>query len=282
MNSQTGTLFIVATPIGNLKDFSFRAVEVLNTVDLILAEDTRNASILLSHYQIKTPLSSMHAHNESRVVTSTVPKLCGGLQIAVISDAGTPLVSDPGFRLVFAAQQAGITISPIPGACAAISALSVAAIPTNTFIFEGFLPPKLSARESHLTELASENRTLVFYEAKHRIVAFLTSLQKVFGESRKITVARELTKLFESIYHGSVEEVIGHIKADSHAQKGEFVIVVEGAKKKDDNNDADVDRITRILLKDLSASQASKLAAQITQTSKNKCYQRALALKSAS
>lgn len=274
MNSKAGELHIVATPIGNLKDISYRAVEILQEVDLILVEDTRNAIKLLQHYAIRRPMKAFHEHNEQALTAELIQQLNQGSRIALISDAGTPLVSDPGFRLVQAAQQAGFQALTVPGACAAIAALSISGLPTDRFAFEGFLPARSAAREQRLQGLMGESRTLVFYEAKHRILSFLQSLQNVFGPDRKGVVARELTKKFESVYQGSLQEVTSCIQADELAQKGEFVVMLEGQKALQE--ELDLDRVLKPLLADLGVSRASKLAAKITGVSKNQCYQRAL------
>lgn len=278
MNSTAGTLYIVATPIGNLKDISFRAVEVLKLVDLILVEDTRNAVKLLQHYNIKTPMRALHEHNEVTLSQDIVQQIIQGKHIALISDAGTPLISDPGFNLVHDAQIAGIQAITIPGACAAIAALSIAGLPTHRFTFEGFLPAKTAAREQRMQALVHEIRTLIFYESKHRINDFLASLQTIFGPTRKIVIARELTKLFESVYQGNLAEVRTQLLNDPQAQKGEFVVLVHGASQAPEN--LDLDQVLNVLLEKMGVSDASKLAAKITTVNKNQCYQRALILKS--
>lgn len=276
MISKAGELYIVATPIGNLKDMSYRAVEIMQQVDLILVEDTRNAVKLLQHYGIRQPMKSLHEHNEQHLAAGIVSRIKQGSSVALISDAGTPLVSDPGFRLVQLAQQAGIQAIAVPGACAAIAALSIAGLATDRFAFEGFLPARAAAREQRLQDLSAETRTLVFYEAKHRIVSFLDSMRKVFGASRKVVVARELTKKFESVYHGGLQDVIASIKGDDKAQKGEFVVVLEGANNQAE--EVDLDKVLQPLLAEMGVSKASKLAAQISGVNKNQCYQRALLL----
>lgn len=277
MSSIVGELFIVATPIGNLKDMTYRAVEVLQQVDLILVEDTRNAIKLLQHYGIRRPMKALHEHNEVHLAAEIVSKLQQGSRIALISDAGTPLMSDPGFRLVQMAQQAGIQALTVPGACAAIAALSIAGLPTDRFAFEGFLPAKTAAREQRLKDLNSESRTLIFYEAKHRIVSFLRSMQRVLGDERKIVVARELTKKFESVYHGKLQDVVTEIAGDEQAQKGEYVVILKGVKNH--KEDIDLDAVLHPLLIEMGVSKASKLAAKITGVNKNQCYQRALQLR---
>lgn len=277
MSSKAGHLFIVATPIGNLKDITFRAVEVLQQVDLILTEDTRNSLKLLQHYGIRQPLQALHEHNETQLAASLVEKLLQGSSLALISDAGTPLMSDPGYRLVCAAREAGIQPIPVPGACAAIAALSVAGLPTDRFVFEGFLPARESAREQRLAELGDERRTLVFYEAKHRILAFLRSLQRVFGGEREVVVARELTKKFESFYSGRLDQVVDRIGSDQQAQKGEFVVLLQGVETPVVTA-KELDAILRPLLGEMSVSRASRVAAKLSGLSKNECYQRALQL----
>ncbi len=279
MNSKAGELYIVATPIGNLKDMSYRAVETLQGVDLILAEDTRNASKLLQHYDIRRPVRAMHEHNEAHLADEIVRQIKQGASVALISDAGTPLMSDPGFRLVRLAQAEGVQAVCIPGACAAIAALSIAGLPTDRFAFEGFLPAKTAAREQRLLALQAEPRSLIFYEARHRIVAFLKSIQTVFGAGRRVAVARELTKMFETLYHGEIQDVAARIEQDPMAQKGEFVVIVEGATAKVD--EVDLDRVLQLLMEEMSVSNASKIAAKLTGVKKNRCYERALALQQA-
>ncbi len=255
---------------------TYRAVEVLQQVDLILVEDTRNAIKLLQHYGIRQPMRAVHEHNEAQLAAEIVQKIQQGSRVALISDAGTPLMSDPGFRLVQAAQQAGIQALTVPGACAAIAALSIAGLPTDRFAFEGFLPAKTAAREQRMIGLKGELRTLIFYEAKHRIISFLKSMQTIFGDSRKIVVARELTKKFESVYHGELQDVVALITDNEQAQKGEYVVLLEGEKREDD--EVDLDSILQSLLLEMGVSKASKLAARLTGVAKNKCYQRALEL----
>lgn len=276
MSKSAGNLSIVATPIGNLKDISYRAVETLQQADLILVEDTRNARKLLQHYAIKQPLKALHEHNEDKLVQGLITQIQNGQNIALISDAGTPLVSDPGFRLVQSAIAAGIQPVTIPGACAVIAALSIAGLPTDRFTFEGFLPAKQSAREQIMQGLKNEQRTMVFYEAKHRIVAFLNSLATVFGPDRKAVVARELTKKFESVYHGNLPEIIVRIADDDQASKGEFVVLLHGAESI--QIDLELEAVLTPLLSEMSISKASKIAAKISGKSKNQCYQRALEL----
>src|SRR5215208_3969204 len=199
-----GLLYVVATPIGNLQDMSLRAIEILKQVDVILAEDTRHATKLLNHYSIQKPMISMHEFNENKKMHSILERVHEGKSVALISDAGTPLISDPGFPLVREARKQGINISPIPGPCAAIAALSAAGLPTDRFSFEGFLPAKSEARIDYLNQLKHEKRTLIFYEAPHRLMACLNAMAEVYGKHHHIVVARELTKKYESILDGSL------------------------------------------------------------------------------
>jgi 16S rRNA (cytidine1402-2'-O)-methyltransferase len=268
-----GKLWIVATPIGNLDDLSARAQTILRQVDLIAAEDTRHSAALLQHYGIATRRMALHEHNEREASGELVQRLRDGAQIALISDAGTPLVSDPGFRLVRAAREAGIAVSPVPGACAAIAALSVAGLPSDRFVFEGFLPVKSAARRAHLQTLGSETRTLIFYESSHRIVEAIDDLVAVFGGERRAVVARELTKLFETVLDDSLEQLAARVRADANQQRGEFVVLVAGA-----GDDAAVARLAEgrrvfeLLKKDLPPGRAAKLAADITGAPRNALY----------
>jgi 16S rRNA (cytidine1402-2'-O)-methyltransferase len=274
----------VATPIGNLGDLSARARHVLEVADLLLAEDTRHTRQLLTACGIDRTagtLESLHEHNESGRVPIVVERLRGGATVALVSDAGTPLVSDPGGDLVAAAASAGIEVVAVPGPCAAIAALSVAALPATRFAFEGFLPPKAAARQRALGALASEARTLVFYEAPHRLVETLEDLASALGEDRPAAVARELTKKFETVYRGSLGALARQAGADADMARGEIVIVVQGARTTV-ASDVDADRVLRALLGDLPVSQAAKLAAQITGRPRKELYERALRLKEAS
>ena len=278
-----GTLFVVATPIGNLGDLSARARHVLEVADLLLAEDTRHTRQLLTACGIKRTqgaLESLHEHNEAARVPGVVERLLGGTKVALVTDAGTPLVSDPGSVLVAAAAAAGVEVVAVPGPCAAIAALSVAALPATRFVFEGFLPPKASARRRALEALASESRTLVFYEAPHRLVETLEDLAAALGEDRPAAVARELTKKFETVYRGSLASLARQASTDADMARGEIVIVVQGAPPTT-AADADADRVLRTLLGDLPVSQAAKLAAQITGHPRKELYERALRLKEA-
>lgn len=271
-------LFVVATPIGHLDDMTYRAIKVLESVSLIAAEDTRQSAPLLKHYNITTPLSAVHDHNEDHKINSMIEKLQNGENIALISDAGTPLISDPGFRLVRAAQQAGIRVTPIPGACAAIAALSSVGLPSDRFLFVGFLPSKASQRQGQLEQLKNHSETLILYEAPHRIVDCLSDIQEIFGADRRIGFAREITKTFETIVQKPISELLEWVKADHHQQKGEMVLVIAGNPNEVDLEQQKVDQLLTRLLEDLSIKSASQLAADLTGLKKKALYQRALEL----
>jgi len=268
-----GMLHVVATPIGNLADMSPRARDTLAAVDLIAAEDTRHSAALLRHCGIATRCVALHEHNEREASAELVRQMQAGKSIALISDAGTPLVSDPGFRLVRAAREAGIKVSPVPGACAAIAALSAAGLPSDRFVFEGFLPPKPAARRAQLQTLLAETRTLIFYESSHRIVEALEDCVAVFGTERRAVVARELTKLFETVLDGSLAELHARIARDSEQQRGEFVLLIAGAAE-----DADVARLAEgrrifeLLRAELPPGRAAKLASEISGAPRNALY----------
>ena len=274
MAAGAGRLWVVATPIGNLDDLSVRAQAVLREVDLIAAEDTRHSAALLRHYGIGTRTFALHEHNEREAADDLVRRMRDGTRIALISDAGTPLVSDPGFRLVRAARAAGVPVSPVPGACAAIAALSVAGLPSDRFVFEGFLPPKAAARRARLGELAGETRTLICYESSHRVAESLADMAQVFGADRTAVVARELTKLFETVLDATLGELAQRVATEPDQQRGEFVLLVGGA-------DADSDaarlaegrRVFELLRKELPPSRAAKMASEITGASRKVLYQ---------
>ncbi|MBS0440111.1 MAG: 16S rRNA (cytidine(1402)-2'-O)-methyltransferase [Proteobacteria bacterium] len=269
----TGKLWIVATPIGNLADLSPRAQQVLRGADLIAAEDTRHSAALLAQFGIATRAVALHEHNEREKSDELVQRMRDGAQIALVSDAGTPLVSDPGFRLVRAARAAGIAVSPVPGACAAIAALSVAGLPSDRFVFEGFLPAKSAARRAHLQALVAETRTLIFYESSHRIEESLGDCAKVFGGDRHAVLARELTKIYETVLDGTLAQLSARVASDADQRRGEFVLLVAGA-------DADADaarlaeghRVFELLRAELAPSRAAKLAAEITGASRKALY----------
>lgn len=270
---EPGCLHVVATPIGNLGDLSPRALEALRTVDLIAAEDTRHTRQLLAAFGVSATLVALHEHNEVEQCARLVARLLAGESIALVSDAGTPLVSDPGFRLVQAAREAGIRVSPIPGACAAIAALSVAGIASDRFVFEGFLPSKAAARRERLETLAAEPRTLIFYESSHRIVATLAAAALALGPQRHAVVARELTKHFETVLDGDLAQLHERISADSDQQRGEFVLIVEGAPAGDDDEALVLGRRAFSLLRQhLPPSQAARLAAEISGAPRKRLY----------
>ena len=267
-----GTLFIVATPIGNLGDLTPRALEVLRSVAAICAEDTRRSGQLLAHFGVSTPLVALHEHNEDALAQRVVDRLLAGESLALVSDAGTPLVSDPGFRLVRAARAAGVRVSPLPGACAAIAALSVAGLPSDRFAFEGFLPAKASARRDQLQRLAGETRTLVFYESSHRIAESLADMRAAFGDDRPAVLARELTKLFETVLDGTLADLQARVDADENQRKGEFVVMVQGAGDDVEARLSEGRRIYAMLNEHLPPSTAAKLAAEITGAPRKELY----------
>ena len=275
-----GKLYVVATPIGNLADFSYRAVEILKKVDLIAAEDTRHVKMLLQHYAINNKLVSLHQHNEEKAAPGLVDKIKQGQSIALVSDAGTPLLSDPGMPLVKLAKREGIEVSPIPGACALIAALSVSGLPVTRFIFEGFLPRTSSARKAFFTARKNESATWVFYESRHRVLASLEDLAEIIPGDRRIVLARELTKLYETIVNDSLDNVLEQVKNNANMQKGEFVVLVEGAvsEKKNALITEEQQRVLSVLLKECSIKSAVAMAVDITGARKKILYQAALEL----
>jgi 16S rRNA (cytidine1402-2'-O)-methyltransferase len=266
-------LWVVATPIGNRDDLSARAVDTLRTVAVIAAEDTRHSRPLLLHHNVDTPLVALHEHNEREVVDAIVRRMQGGESVALISDAGTPLISDPGFRLVRAARAAGIRCVPVPGACAAIAALSVAGLPSDRFVFEGFLPAKAAARRSRLQELAGEARTLIFYESSHRVAESLADMCDVFGAEREAVLARELTKMFETVLGEPLADLAAQVAADPDQQRGEHVILVAGRGEEADAKLAGGRRIFAILREELPPAKAAKLAAAISGAPRKLLYE---------
>ncbi|WP_266180754.1 16S rRNA (cytidine(1402)-2'-O)-methyltransferase [Dyella humicola] len=270
---QPGLLWVVATPIGHRDDFSVRAIETLRSVAVIAAEDTRHSRPLLTHYNIGTPLVALHEHNERDVVDAIVRRLQGGESVALISDAGTPLISDPGFRLVRAARAAGIRCAPVPGPCAAIAGLSVAGLPSDRFVFEGFLPPKSAARRARLQELAGDARTLIFYESSHRVAESLADMREIFGEEREGVLARELTKLFETVLGESLGELATRVANDPNQQRGEHVILVAGRGEETDAREAEGRRVFALLREELPPAKAAKLAAAITGAPRKLLYE---------
>jgi 16S rRNA (cytidine1402-2'-O)-methyltransferase len=267
-----GTLHVVATPIGNLGDLSPRALEVLRTVDAVCAEDTRHSRRLLAHFGIERPLLAVHEHNEAEIASKLVARLLAGESLALVSDAGTPLVSDPGFRLVRAAREAGVKVSPVPGPCAFVAALSVAGLASDRFVFEGFLPAKPAARRERLAALAAEPRTLVFYESAHRIEDALADCVAAFGAERPAVLARELTKLFETVLDGTLADIRSAVEADEHQRKGEFVLLVQGAGEDADAKIAEGRRLYAKLCEHLKPSQAAKLAAELSGAPRKALY----------
>jgi 16S rRNA (cytidine1402-2'-O)-methyltransferase len=267
-----GILRVVATPIGNLGDLSPRAQKVLRDAGVIAAEDTRHSRPLLQHFGIATPLTALHEHNERAAVAAIIAKLQAGEDVALISDAGTPLISDPGFRLVRAAREAGIDVSPVPGACAAIAALSVAGLPSDRFVFEGFLSAKASARRDRLRELASEPRTLIIYESSHRIVECCADLRDAFGGEREARLLRELTKLHETCIGTTLGEIAARVESDAEQRLGECVLVIAGRGKEIDAKLAEGRRIYVLLRAELPPAQAAKLAAAISGAPRKDLY----------
>jgi len=277
---EKGALYVVATPIGNLGDMSQRAIEVLQGVDRIAAEDTRHSAALLRHFGITTPCVALHEHNERKVTPQLLARLAEGESLALISDAGTPLLSDPGFHLLQGAIEAGIRVIPIPGPSALVTALSAAGLPTDRFCFEGFLPGKAAARRKRLEALREARPTLVFYEAPHRIAACLADLQAIFGAERPAVLARELTKTFETFLRGSLADIAARVAADPDQRKGEMVLIVGGkpAADHEETLGAGTRRTLQVLLEELPLRQAARLAAGITGEKKNRLYRLALEL----
>lgn len=271
-------LFVVATPIGHLDDMTFRAIQVLKSVSLIAAEDTRQSAQLLKHFNIETPLTACHDHNEANKIHQLIEKLKNGENLALISDAGTPLISDPGFKLVRAAQEHGIRVTPVPGACAAIAALSAVGLPSDRFSFEGFLPSKSSQRLIQLEKLKDETQTLIFYEAPHRILDCVKDMRDVFGAERAVGFAREITKTFETIKKMTLGELVEFIERDHNQQKGEIVLVIGGAATEKDLSQAKLDEWLNRLLQDVSVKAAAQIVADLTGIKKKIAYQRALEL----
>ena len=275
----SGILYIVATPIGNLSDITIRAVEILKKVDTVLAEDTRHTKKLFDHYEIDSPLVAFHEHNENEKVDYILAQIGSGKSLALVSDAGTPLISDPGYNLVLEAKKNGISVVPIPGPSALIAALSSSGIESNNFTFFGFLPSKQSARLRLLKTKKSLNETIIFYESPKRILAALMDMLEVFGEKRQVCLAKEITKSFETILNDNLVNLIEYLTSDSSHQKGEFVIIISPANKLDlDEAQVQLEKILPILCAEMGASQAAKLAAKITGIDKKHCYKRAINL----
>ena len=275
---QNGTLYIVATPIGNLSDITAHAIDCLKSVAIIACEDTRTSGKLLNHFNIPTKTWAYHDHNAEVQTPKLIEVLQSGQSIALISDAGTPLISDPGFRLVKACHEFGIKVSPVVGASAAIAALSVAGLPSDKFYFYGFLPAKTAGRQSELTKIKDLTATLIFYEAPHRIIECIDDMITVLGDNRQVTFCREITKTFETIYPSTLGELKQFVASDANQQKGEMVLVVAGANDSV-NDEGKHDALLKRLLQDLSVKKAAQLASDITGAKKNALYERALILK---
>lgn len=279
MNSlQSGTLYIVATPIGNLGDMVPRAIDTLNEVSVIACEDTRHSKKLLDYFNINTPCVAYHDHTDKKSSGSLIRRLGGGENVALISDAGTPLISDPGYRLVAEARALCITVIPIPGASAVIAALSVAGLPTDTFKFIGFLPAKNSQRLSALQDLKMTTETIVCYEAPHRITDTLTDMVAVLGSERPAFMAREISKTFETYLHGSLAELLAQVEADSNQRRGEIVLAIRGCEDKADTVSVDAEKILRLLVKELPLAKAASVTAKITGGDKKQLYQLGLSM----
>ncbi len=279
VSNGSGTLWVVATPIGHLGDLSPRAAEVLGRAEWVAAEDTRRSGRLLEQHGLRARLLSLHEHNEASRVPRLLRILAAGRDVALVSDAGTPLLSDPGARLVAAAAEAGVAISPVPGPCSVTAALSVAGFGADRFVFDGFLPSREAARRSRLQVLAEEVRTVVFFEAPHRIAACLRDLVEVCGGQRRVVVARELTKVHETLLRGPLERVLARVEAEANQQRGEIVVLLEGAPPRD--GAADADQTLRALLDEgVPVKQAARVAARLTGGRRNALYQRALEMAS--
>ena len=276
----TGELYVVATPIGNLGDMVPRAVDVLHAADLIAAEDTRHSGRLLKHLGIEKPMVAYHDYGEQRQVGRIIQALELGQKVALISDAGTPLISDPGYRLVRDLRQRGVKVIPVPGPCAAIAALSASGLPSDRFSFEGFPPAKPVARLKKFVTLADDGRTLIFYESPHRILESLEDMSKAFGGEREAVMARELTKAFETFLVGTLDEICRMVREDANQQRGEIVMLVRGAPDALSVSDEEQQRVLTVLMEELPLKQAAALAAKITGGQKNALYQLALTLKS--
>ncbi|HED35471.1 MAG TPA: 16S rRNA (cytidine(1402)-2'-O)-methyltransferase [Gammaproteobacteria bacterium] len=271
-----GTLYIVATPIGNRSDISARAIEVLNEVDIIAAEDTRHSAGLMQFYGITTPMLAYHDHNEEHMTPRLIQRLQAGENVALVSDAGTPLMSDPGYRLVRAAHESSVRVSPLPGACAAIAALSASGLATDRFLFAGFPPHRQLARQRFYEEFEQLSATLVFYESSHRIVASASDMLAVFGGAREVTLAREISKTFETIYKCVLADLPEWLLDDKNQQKGEFVVVLQGSIVRIDAQMLELESVLRVLLVDLPVKQSAQLAAKMTGVKKNTAYRLAL------
>jgi 16S rRNA (cytidine1402-2'-O)-methyltransferase len=275
----TATLYVVATPIGNVTDITLRALHLLSIADVVACEDTRKTGALLTRFGLSRPMLAAHMHNEREVAEKLITRLLAGERVALVSDAGTPGVSDPGARIVDAVRAAGLRVLPLPGASAAIAALSASGLVNDRFNFVGFLPAKAKQREVELARLVTSSATQVFYEAPHRIVDCVEALAAAFEPTRQVVFARELTKMFEEVHRCTIGAALAWVKADANRERGEFVVLVEGAVEAGDAADAEAERILNILLTECSVKQAANLAAQITGRKKNALYERALQIK---
>lgn len=276
--STNGTLYIVPTPIGNLQDITYRAVEVLGQVNLIACEDTRHSQKLLQHLSINTPLVSYHEHNEQQRTLQLIEKLKQGQNIALISDAGTPLISDPGYDLVNQCRDQGFVVVPLPGPCAAITALSGAGLPTNKFVFEGFLPVKDQALEQALSQLITREHTSIFYEAPRRVKQTLLKMRLILGGERHLVLAKELTKTFETFVSGHADTLLNWLDADPAHHKGEFVLMVSGVKKSNDDLPSEAVSLLKALMVELPLKKAAAITAAQFDLKKNQLYQFGLSL----
>ena len=274
-------LYVVATPIGNLADLSLRAIEVLKAVDLIAAEDTRHSQRLLQHYGVDTTVMAYHDHSDERALVKITECLANGGSVALVSDAGTPLISDPGYRLVRYVQDAGFTVRPVPGACAAIAALSVSGLATDRFLFEGFLPASAGTRANRLAELSSATATLIFYEAPHRVLESLRAMADTLGGEREAVLAREVTKTFETIKRGNLAALVEFVQGDSNQQKGEIVLVVAGSRATVQEISTEVSTLRQRLALELPAKRAAAVVADCTGLRKKMLYEHLVALKDA-
>ncbi len=271
-------LYIVATPIGNLNDITLRAVEIFKKVDFIAAEDTRHSQKLMNHLGVNTRLLALHEHNEREKSQALINKVKEGLNIALVSDAGTPLISDPGYFLVKLAREQGVRVVPIPGVSAVVTALSVSGLPSDRFVFEGFLPAKSGAKQKRLEFFQFETRTVIFYESPHRVLDTIKTMKDVFGGERQLVMARELTKTFETIKGGALDSLCEWVEGDPNQQRGEFVLLLEGVDDLPDVSTVDQDKMLGLLLVELPIKKASKIVSEITGANKKELYQRALEL----
>ena len=278
VSNGSGCLYIVATPIGNLDDISGRATQVLRTVDRILVEDTRHSRRLLDHLGITRPMLSVHEHNEQEILPRLLGLLADGESLALVSDAGTPLINDPGYPIVHACREAGIEVVPVPGPSALIAALSVSGLPSDRFCFYGFLPRRQEARRALLETLGSNDATLIFYESPHRIAVALRDLVDCFGDDRRAVLARELTKIHETVISATLGELAERVGDDENQRKGEIVLLLAGAPEVVATVTPETDRLLRILLDEMPVKQAAQMAARITGVRKNRLYERALAI----